>query len=382
MSASSATPPEPASVGRPRPAVAAMPRYRPGRDASQADVDADVGEAVKLASNENPWPPPEPVRRAVAVAAEGANRYPDHLATELRADLARHLGVDPSSVAVGAGSTGLIQQLVAAYVDPGDGIVYPWRSFEAYPVFAGLAGAAVTTVELVDHTVDVDAVAAAVTPSTRLVFIANPNNPTGTAVDTAALTRLCAAVTERVGHDTLVVVDEAYREFCDPALGDPVTDLVPHFPQVVVLRTFSKAHGLAGLRVGYAIAHPEVVATLDATLAPFVVSAPAQAGARAALGCLDEIGAAVARLVAERERMRSALVEAGFTVPPSQANFVWLPLGERTGEVYTHLERRGLVTRPFADEGVRITVADPATGDRVIEALGSWIRTAGGGAAP
>ncbi len=341
-----------------------MPRYRPGRDASQADVDVDV-VAVKLASNENPWPPPEAVRRAVAEVAAGANRYPDHLASALRDDLGRHLGVDPASVAVGAGSTGLIQQLFAAYVDPGDEVVFPWRSFEAYPVFAGLAAARQVTVPLVDHTVDVDAVAAAVTDRTRLVFVANPNNPTGTAVDTAALARLCGAV----GEGTLVVVDEAYREFLDPRWGDPVVELVPRFDHVVVLRTFSKAHGLAGLRVGYAVAHPEVVATLDATLAPFLVSSPAQAGARAALGVLDEIGRCVERLVAERERVRGALIAAGYEVPPSEANFVWLPLGDGTDGVYRHLERRGLVTRPFPGEGLRITVGDPSDNDRLITAL-------------
>ncbi len=352
------------TIGRVRPAVAAMPSYRPGKDAKQAEAEHGITDAIKLASNENPMPPIAGVVEAIAAAAAGINRYADHRATAMRAALAAQLGVAAEAVTVAPGSSGILQQLFLTFVDAGDEVVYPWRSFEVYPVYTQLVGGTAVTVPLVDHIVDLDAVADAITPSTKLVFLANANNPTGTAVTTAQLAEFCA----RVPDDVIVCVDEAYREFADPALGDPVTDLLPRFPNVIVTRTFSKAAGLAGLRVGYAIAHPDLIASVDKTQAPFAVNALAQAGALAAIDHQAEVDARVAVLLAERSRVVAALTDLGWAPPTSQANFVWLDTGERTDGWFVELERRGVVTRPFTGEGIRVTISTPEENDRFLAA--------------
>lgn len=356
---------------QPRPAVQSLPAYRPGKGAAQAEAEHGITNAIKLASNENPEPPVERILAAVAAAAAGANRYADHRATALRERIGAWLGVDPAQVTVGAGSVGLLQQLFLTYVNPGDEIAYPWRSFEVYPVYTRLMdGVEVTTGLTADHAFDLGALAAAVNERTKMVLLATPNNPTGTALTTAEL----AAFVEGVPSSTVVVIDEAYREFLDPAFGDPVSDLVPRFPNVVVTRTFSKAHGLAGIRAGYAIGHPEVIASVDKTLFPFAVNAMAQAAALAAIDAMDEIGARVARILAERTRVIAALAGAGWLMPDAQANFVYLPLGARTDEIYLDLERRGVVTRPFSGEGIRVTIGSPAENDRFVTTLAEVAR--------
>ncbi len=352
-------------IGHPRPAVDALPAYRPGKAASQAEEEHGISDAIKLASNETPWGPVASVTAAIAEAASGINRYADHRATALRARIADWVGATPEQVTVGCGSVGLLQQLALTYVDPGDEVVYPWRSFEVYPVYTQLvAGTAVTT-ELIDDTFDLDAVKAAVTDRTKLIMLANPNNPTGTAVPIPAIGDLLATVPD----DVIVVVDEAYREFMDPALGNPIDDLLPSHPNLVVLRTFSKAQGLAALRVGYAVAHPEVIETIDKTRFPFAVNGVAQAAAIAAIDATDEIMERVGRITAERSRVVAELRTRGYRIPEPQANFVWLPLGPRTDEVYLELEKAGVVTRPFPGEGIRVTISTPDENDRFLQAL-------------
>lgn len=350
----------------PRPAVDQLPAYRPGKAAAQAEAEHGITDAIKLASNENPDPPVAGIVAAVAAAAAEANRYADHRATAVRERIGAWLDVPVDGVTVGAGSVGLLQQLFLTYVDPGDEVLYPWRSFEVYPVYTRLMGGReVTTPLTADHAFDLDALAAAITPTTRMVLLATPNNPTGTALSTADL----RALLDVIHPSTVVVVDEAYREFLDPSFGDPVHDLVPHHPNVVVTRTFSKAHGLAGIRVGYAIGHPEVIAAIDKTLFPFAVSAPAQAAAIAAIDAEDEIADRVQRIVAERARVVTALTQEGWHLPDAQANFVFLPLGAATDEVYLAIERRGVVTRPFSGEGIRVTIGSPEQNDRFLGVL-------------
>jgi len=354
------------TIGRPRPAVEALPEYRPGKGAAQAEAEHGITDAIKLASNENPLPPMAAIADAVAAAARGTNRYADHRATEVRQRLARRLRVDDAMVTVGCGSVGLLQQVALTYLDPGDEVVYPWRSFEVYPVFTQLMGAVAVTVPLDEQlAIDLDAIADAVTLLTKVVFLANPNNPTGTAASTEAL----AGMLDRIPDDIVVVVDEAYREFLDEALGDPVTDLLPLHRNVLVTRTMSKAHGLAGVRFGYGVAHPDIVASIDKTLAPFAVNALAQAAALASLEAEAEIADRVAVIVAERERVTAALSDTGWWLPDAQANFVYLSLGERTDEVYLALEQRGIVTRPFSGEGIRVTIGTSAENDRFLATL-------------
>lgn len=353
------------SVGRLRPAVNDLPTYRPGKAAVQAEQEHGISNAIKLASNENPYAPVAPVLAAIVAAAAEVNRYPDHLAVALRAAVADRIGVGREQVTAGCGSVGLLRQICMAYVDPGDEAVFPWISFEAYPISVTTMGGVPVTTPLVDHAFDLGAVADAVTTKTKLVLLATPNNPTGTAVSTAELGQLLA----RVPDDVIVVVDEAYREFADPTLGDPVADLLPRHRNVVVLRTFSKAYGLAGLRCGYAVADPEIIVDLDKLLLPFTTNLLAQAAALAALEAFDQVKVVIDGLLVERARVVAALSGVGWRLPDAQANFVWLPLGDRTETVYLDLERQGVVTRPFGGQGLRVTIGSPGENDRFLHAL-------------
>ncbi len=352
-------------IGQPRPAVESLPAYRPGKDAAQAEDEHGIEDAIKLASNETPWGPVPSVAGALARSIEGVNRYADHRASELRARLAEWVGVDLDQITVGCGSVGILQQLFLTFVSPGDEVVYPWRSFEVYPVYTKLVDGVAVTPPLVEHRFDLDAVADAVTDKTKMVILANPNNPTGTAFSMSEL----GSLLDRTSGDVIVVLDEAYREFMDPALGDPITDLCPHHPNLFVTRSFSKAQGLAALRVGYAVGHPDVIESVDKTLFPFAVNGMAQVAAMASIEAHDEVMARVADIKVERTRMVAALRAAGHDVPDAQANFVWLPLGEATTDTCVELEKQGLVTRPFPGEGLRITVSSVEENDRVLAAL-------------
>jgi histidinol-phosphate aminotransferase len=356
--------------GRPRAVVDGLPQYKPGKSAAQAAQENDLDEAIKLASNEISYGPLPSVAAAISDAISGSNRYPDHRGLALRAALAEKVGVDVDQVTVGCGSVGLIQQLFLAYVDPGDEVVYPWRSFEVHPVFSAIAGAKVVTVPLVDWAFDLDAVAAAVTPATKLVLLSTPNNPTGTVCSTAALLGLL----ERVGDDVVVLIDEAYREFVDdPVVEDPVTAILPRYPNAVVFRTFSKAYGLANLRVGYAIGDPEIIGAIDKVALPFLVNGLAQTAAIASLApeAESELAERVAGIVAERERVADVLDERGWPVVRGQANFVWMPVGDDAAALCQRLEASGIVTRPFEGEGIRVTIGSMEENDRFLDALGS-----------
>ena len=237
--------------------------------------------------------------------------------------------------------------------------MYAWRSFEAYPTLAALAAAESVLVPLQDETHDLDAMAAAITPRTRLIFVCNPNNPTGTVVHAAEL----EAFLDRVPGDCLVVLDEAYREYIrDEAVPDGI-DVYRDRPNVAVLRTFSKAYGLAGLRTGFMIAHEPVAAAARATMLPFTVNRLAQAAAIASLAAEDELLARVEFTVKERTRVREALVADGWTVPPTEANFVWLRLGQHTMDFAASCSEAGIAVRPFAGEGARISIGDLEASD-------------------
>jgi histidinol-phosphate aminotransferase len=338
--------------------LGSLPAYVPGRT---------VPGAIKLASNENPYPPLPYVLARIADASAGINRYPDNQSTELTAAIAAKYSVDVDRVAVGCGSVSLCTQLVQAVADADDEVIFAWRSFEAYPIIATVSGASAVQVPLVEQTHDLDEMAARVTGKTRLIFVCNPNNPTGTTVRRADL----IAFLRQIPHDVVVALDEAYREFVrDPDVPDGLTLLDAH-PNLVVLRTFSKAYGLAGLRVGYAIAaDPDVTAALRQTQVPFAVSSVAQQAALAALEpqAEAELFARVDDLVAERTRVRSELRAMGYAVPPSEANFVWLPLGDATTVWAAACEDRKVVVRAFAGSGVRITIGTPDENDQLLDA--------------
>jgi histidinol-phosphate aminotransferase len=337
-----------------------IPTYKPGRPAA-----AGGPAAYKLSSNENPYPPLPGVLEAATAAAGSFHRYPDMACGLLLSELSHRFEVPMGHLATGTGSVGVAQQLLQATAGPGDEVVYAWRSFEAYPIITQISGATSVRVPLTgDEGHDLDAMADAVTERTRLVFVCNPNNPTGTAVRRAELERFL----DRVPRDVLIVLDEAYREFVrDEEIPDGI-ELYRDRPNVCVLRTFSKAYGLAGLRVGFAVAHEPVAAALRKTAVPFGVSQIAQDAAIASLRSEAELLERVDSLVAERGRVVRELTAQGWTVPETQANFVWLRLGERTGDFAAACEAAGVMVRPFAGEGVRVTVGEPAANDLFLKA--------------
>ncbi len=352
-------------IGQPRSVVASMPAYRPGKSAAEAEAEHGIAGAIKLASNETPWGPLPAVIEAMAAALPGINRYADARATQLREAIASWVGVEPNGVTVGCGSVGIIQQLLLTYVDPGDDVVYPWRSFEVYPVFTQLVGGNSIQVPLVDQAFDLDAVADAVTPRTKLVMLANPNNPTGTAHSVDEL----RAFAEKIPGNVIIALDEAYHEFMDPALGDTVPGLLGDFENMIVLRTFSKAQGLAALRVGYAMAAPGLIEMVDKTQSPFAINEVAQRAALASIDVHDQVMERVRELIAERDRVSSQLAERAYRLPKSEGNFIWLPLGDLSVDVHLELEKAGVVTRLFPGEGVRVTIGTAAENDRFLAAL-------------
>jgi histidinol-phosphate aminotransferase len=345
---------------RPRADLQGVPTYKPGRR------PAGDRPSFKLSSNESPYPPLPSVLDAIAEAAHQTNRYPDLTASAVVEALAENLHVPAEHLVVGCGSVGVATQIVESFAGPGDDVVYAWRSFEAYPIIVQVSGATSVHVPLTPTAVhDLEAMAAAITPRTRLVFVCNPNNPTGTAVRRAEL----EAFLDRVPGDCLVILDEAYREFIrDPAVPDGV-ELYRDRPNVAVLRTFSKAYGLAGLRVGYAVAHPDVADAIRITNVPFSVSTIAQAAAVASLRppAEKELLERVDATVAERSRVVSALHDAGWPIPETQANFVWLPAGPSTDALAAACEAAGVVVRPFSGEGVRVTIGEPEANDLFLD---------------
>ncbi|MFF7010589.1 histidinol-phosphate transaminase [Streptomyces fimicarius] len=337
-----------------------VPAYVPGKPAA-----AGGPVAYKLSSNENPYPPLPGVLESALAAAGNFNRYPDMACTGLMNELADRFGVPLSHIATGTGSVGVAQQLLQATSGPGDEVIYAWRSFEAYPIITQVSGATSVKVPLTDGDVhDLDAMADAITDRTRLIFVCNPNNPTGTVVRRAELERFLG----RVPSDVLVVLDEAYKEFIRDAEVPDGIEIYRDRPNVAVLRTFSKAYGLAGLRVGFAVAHEPVAAALRKTAVPFGVSQLAQDAAVASLRAEDELLGRVGSLVAERTRVSAELVRQGWTVPESHANFVWLRLGERTLDFAAACERAGVVVRPFAGEGVRVSIGEDEGNDLFLKA--------------
>jgi histidinol-phosphate aminotransferase len=247
--------------------------------------------------------------------------------------------------------------------------MYGWRSFEIYPLQVRVCGATPVQVPLADHTYDLDTMAAAITDRTRLIFVCNPNNPTSTVVHPDALTRFV----QRVPSDVLVAIDEAYVEYIRDGLLPNSFELVREHANVVVLRTFSKAYGLAGLRVGYAVGDPDIVAALNKAYVPFSATSVSQAAAVASLAAADELLARTDAVVTERRKVSAALLDAGYPLPQSQANFVWLPLGAATGDFVARAAEAGLVLRPYGNDGVRVTIGAPHENDAFVGFAVQWI---------
>ncbi|MEU8772379.1 histidinol-phosphate transaminase [Streptomyces sp. NPDC048606] len=327
-------------------------------------VVSPQGRSYPLAANENPYGPLPSVVEAIREEALAVNRYPDNHCVELIAALAARLGVAEDEIAVGTGSVDVTRMLLEAVAEPGAEVVHAWRSFEAYPFLIGLSGATPVEVPLRDGAHDLPAMADAITARTRLVLVCNPNNPTGSVVRRGEL----EAFLDRVPADCLVVVDEAYHEYVRDAEVPDALTLRAGRPHLVVLRTFSKAYGLAGLRVGYAVGHPVAIAAIRKAFVPFGVSGLAQAAALAALRAGAELTARVDVTTAERARVRAALTEQGWSVDPSEANFLWLPLGEQALAFAAHCAEAGVAVRAFAGDGVRVSIGSAEENDAFLAA--------------
>lgn len=347
-------------TARLRPEMDALPAYTPGRT---------VPGAIKIASNETVDGPLPSVREAIVKAMDNINRYPDNGYAALRERLAAYVGFAPNQISVGCGSVSLCQQLIQITASVGDEVLFAWRSFEIYPLQVRTAGATPVPVPLTDYTHDLDAMLAAITDRTRLIFVCNPNNPTSTVVDPVKLAEFVAKVPPHI----LVVLDEAYVEYIRDGLLPDSLALVRKHPNVVVLRTFSKAYGLAGLRIGYAVAHEDIVTALGKVYVPFTATSVSQAAAVACLDAADELLARTDAVVAERARVSAALRDAGFELPDSQANFVWLPLSpEDTADFVDAAADNKLLVRPYGGEGVRVTVTVPHENDLFLDFAVRW----------
>jgi histidinol-phosphate aminotransferase len=348
-------------TARLRPEMADLPAYTPGKT---------VPGAIKLASNETVHGPLPSVRAAIDNAVDSINRYPDNGYVALREHLAKHVDFAPEHIAAGAGSVSLCQQLIQITSTVGDEVMFGWRSFEIYPLQVRTAGASPVQVPLRDHTHDLDAMLAAVTDRTRLIFVCNPNNPTSTVVDPDELARFIAAVPP----DILVVIDEAYVEYIRDGLLPDSLGLVRAHSNVVVLRTFSKAYGLAGARVGYTVGDPDIITALGKVYVPFTATSLSQAAAIASLNAADELLARTDTVVTERVRVSAALRDAGFELPPSQANFVWLPLAEHTLDFVEQAANNArVVVRPYGTDGVRVTIGAADENDAFLAFARDWI---------
>jgi histidinol-phosphate aminotransferase len=342
--------------------IEGIPAYRPGK----SSVEGWTGPIYKLSSNENPYPPLPSVLEAMGGALAHIQRYPNMAAPELRNALAQRLGVDPAELAFGSGSVEVAGQLIRAFAGAGDEVIYAWRSFEAYPILVRSAGATPVEVPLTsEHRHDLGAMLEAITERTRVIFVCTPNNPTGTAVGHEELREFLAAVPPHI----LVVIDEAYVHFVtDPEAARGV-ELYREFANVAVLHTFSKAYGLAGLRLGYTVARADVQAGLEKVALAFGVTDIAQAAGVASLAAEAELQERVDVLVEERAELEAWLADHGWDFARSQANFVWFPAGSRTDELAQHLMSRGIIGRAFSGTGIRISIGSPEANEALRAAL-------------
>jgi histidinol-phosphate aminotransferase len=340
--------------------MAKLPTYKAGKKV--APVNGLT--AYKLSSNEIAHSPLPSVVAAIVDAASEINRYPDPFTTNLIHALSDKFDIPADQIATGTGSVGVCQQIIQSVAGAGDEVMYAWRSFEAYPIITTIAGAVSVQVPLTnDGQHDLAGMLSAITSKTRVIFICTPNNPTGGIVTQQQINEFL----DKVPKDILVVIDEAYVEFNRDENAIDGTATMKAHTNVGVLRTFSKAYGLAGLRVGYFVGPKNIADAVRKTAVPFGVSNIAQVAAVASLEHEAELFIRVEEVIAERTWFESELTKLGFTLPKSQANFVWLPLGDRVDEFALRSEGIAVSIRPFPGEGVRISIGERQALERVIE---------------
>jgi histidinol-phosphate aminotransferase len=352
-----------------------MPGYQAGVPTGQAPEAIASGGIAQLASNESPSPPHPEVIEAIAAAAGAMNRYPDPDATLLRRRVAERYDTDPARVAVGNGSCEILLAAAEALCEPGAEILYAWPAFSMYPYLPALTGAREVRVPLAEGDVhDLGAMAAEVSAATQLVLVCNPNNPTATHVPAAQVAEFCAGLPAHV----TVILDEAYVEFQTDDDVDASVDLLADLPNLVVLRTFSKCYGLAGLRVGYALGSPKFRAAIDAVRQPFSVNALAQAAGAEAILHQDDVSKRVESTIAERLRVEEGLAELGLTTAETHANFSWIDLGDAAeADIVSGLAEHQIAVRPgtpLGDPGhIRVSYGTAAENHRFLTALGELL---------
>ncbi len=352
-----------------------LPDYEAGLPSADASERYGVETVFKLASNESPYPPHPAVVEAVAREMGTANRYPDPAAKVLRRRLAERHETDPSRVAVGNGSCEILLAAADALCEPGAEILFAWPAFSIYPHLPALTGARAIRVPLAEGDVhDLDAMVEEITAATQLLLVCNPNNPTGTHVPAAEV----AAFLERVPRHVMVILDEAYVDFQTNDDPDASADLLDDFPNLVCLRTFSKSHGLAGLRVGYALGPPPFCRAIDAVRQPFSVNALAQAAATEALKHSDDLADRIERTIVERVTVEEGIRELDLHTPDSHANFSWIALGDRDEhELIDALGARGVIVRGGTSLGgpghIRVTYGTREENQRFLSALAEVI---------
>ncbi len=349
-----------------------LPVYQPGRPIEEVarELGLDPGCIIKLASNENPLGPSRLGLAAMRQALKQVNLYPDGNAFYLKQKLAAKLGVTPANLILGNGSNEVIELVGHALLAPGAEVVVSQYCFAVYPIVTALFGAKLVVVPAKNHAHDLDAMLAAITPNTRIVFVANPNNPTGTTASREELARFVNAVPA----DVLLALDEAYIEFLDEPL-----DLLPEIrngskPNLLLMRTFSKIYGMAGLRIGYGIGHPDFIAALEKIRQPFNINSVAQAGALAALDDTKHVGKT--RKINSRGLKLYARTfrKLGLEFIPSSANFILVRIGDGQ-RVFGELQKLGVIVRPMGGyqlpEWIRISIGTPKENKRCLEALKS-----------
>jgi histidinol-phosphate aminotransferase len=343
--------------------------YEPGKPLEELEREIGIHDAIKLASNENPLPPSERVQKAIAAAVGSLNRYPDGSGFYLRQAIAKKHDFPQDQVVLGNGSNELIELAVRTFLRPGDEAIVPHPSFVVYPMIVQAAGGIRVMVMLKDHRLDLEAMARAITPMTKMVFVANPNNPTATIVTADEVEAFMARVPER----TIVVFDEAYIEF---AMGPDFPDTLEYVKQgrkVLVLRTFSKAASLAGLRVGYGLAEADAISLMNRIRQPFNVNSLAQAAALAALDDESHVLECVRMIEGGRHYLCDEFTNLGLKFVPPRANFILVDVGRSASDIYQRLLKEGVIVRPMTPFGMesalRVTVGTPQENRRLVKAL-------------
>jgi len=362
------------------PALKELPVYQPGRPIEE--VARELGLAaesiIKLASNENPLGPSRLAAAAIRKAVGQVNLYPDGNAFYLKQKLAAKLGATPAHLILGNGSNEVIELIGHALLSPGAEVVVSQYCFAVYPIVTHLFGAKLVTVPAKDYGHDLDAMLAAITPNTRVIFVANPNNPTGTVASRETLSRFIDAVPENV----LLALDEAYIEFLPEPLNVLADIRDGRRQNVILMRTFSKIYGLAGLRIGYGIGHPEIIAALEKIRQPFNINAIAQAAALAALDDTAHVERTRRITLRGLKFFARAFKKLGLEFIPSSANFILVRVGEGQ-RVFGEMQTLGIIVRPMAGyqlpEWIRISIGTPKENDRCLEALKTVLGQSGGG---